>query len=114
MANKQLDGYMNQVGDKLEVIVDHDGPASYANPTPFTANGEVINASDFGLGAFEVVDPMGLSSDQLNTVLCVVGDGSGKAATTCRIHWFVQSTGAEVANAVNLSGKSIRLQIRGV
>lgn len=114
MANKFLDGYNMPVGDKYEIIVDHDGPASYPNPTPFTANGEVINASDFGIGAFETVDPQGLSSDQLNTVLVVVGDGSGKASATARIHWFVQVGGAEVANAVNLSTKSIRLQIRGV
>lgn len=114
MANKILDGYPTPISDKLELIADHDGPTSYLNPTPFTANGEIINASDFGLGGFETVDPMGLSSDQLNTVLAIVGDGSGRPATTCRLHWFVQVGGAEVANAVNLSTKSIRLQIRGI
>jgi hypothetical protein len=114
MANRVVS---NQVmGTKHILVVDHDGPASYPNPTPFTANGEIINASDFGYGGFEFVDEISLSSDQLNTVLIVLPGQSttgnfGDARPTARIHWFVQAGGAEVANGVDLSGKSIRLRI---
>lgn len=120
MANRILPGYMNQVGAKLEVIVDHDGPASYANGGTPSTSGEVINASDFGLGGFELVQCDHLSQDGLNDVFAQLvnqsapGDTIGNAVPTARLRWFVTSTGAEVANAVNLSTKSIRLQIRGV
>lgn len=119
-GNRILPGYVTEVGAKYELIVDLDGPASYANGTIGTTGGQVINALDYGIGGFEVVDPQGLSSDGLNYVqIQLVGQSttgavSGNAVKSARIYWIVQSTNAQVANAINLSGKSIRLQIRGV
>src|SRR5678815_1368803 len=114
MANRIVSNSVQ--GIKHILIVDHDGPASYNNTGVFTTSGETINASDFGYGGFEFIDEISLSSDSLNTVLIVLPGQStsgnfGDARPTAVIHWFVQSTGVEVANAVNLSGKSIRLRL---
>jgi hypothetical protein len=119
MANRILPGYMNQVGAKLEIIVDHDGPAAYNNTGVALTSGETINASDFGIGGFEVVQCDSLSSDGLNECLVTLvgqstGGPMGNAVTQATIRWFVVSTGSEVSNGVVLSGKAIRLQIRGV
>jgi hypothetical protein len=119
-VNRVIPGYTQPVGAKYELIVDHDGPASYNNTGTFATSGEVLNASDFGFGGFETVDPQGLSSDGLNYVWIQLpnqstsADNIGNAVPTCRIHWYVAATNAEVANTVNLAGKSIRLQIRAV
>lgn len=114
-VNKFLPGYSQPMGAKIEIIVDHDGPASYNNTGTFATSGETINAIDFGIGGFETVDANSLSSDGLNYVwIDLIGDGPGIACIGAVLHWYVASSNLEVANAVNLSGKSIRLQIRGV
>ena len=119
MANRILPGYVMPVGDKYEVVVDHDGPASYNNTGTPATSGETINASDLGLGGIELCQVDALSSDGLNYVLVtIVGQSTsgnvGNAVTSVTLRWFVVATNAEVANTVNLSGKSVRLQIRGV
>lgn len=115
MANRILPGYLMQVGDKIEVVVDHDGPASYSNVNTNSGTGDVINASDLGVGGFEDVNADGLSSDGTNYVFATpIGGGGGNAVTQLQLQWYVRSSNAEVANAVNLSGKSIRLRIRCV
>lgn len=115
MANRILPGYIMPVGDKLELVIDHDGPASYSNVVSSSGTGDVINASDLGVGGFEDVNADGLSSDGLNYVYATpVGGGGGNAVTQLQLRWIVLSTNAEVANATNLSGKSIRLRIRAV
>lgn len=119
MANRILPGYVTSLGAKYEIIVDHDGPASYNNTGTGLTSGETINASDFGLGGIELIQADSISSDGVNTVYPTIINQStsgpqGNAVPTATLRWFVTATGAEVANAVNLSGKSIRLQIRGV
>jgi hypothetical protein len=118
MANRILPGYLMPVGEKLELVVDHDGPASYVNTGTFSSSGEIINASDFGLGGFELCQIDALSSDGLNYGYVVLNGQStsvgGNAVPTATIHWYVLATNVEVANAQNLSTKSLRLQIRGV
>jgi hypothetical protein len=119
-ANRVLPGYTMPVGAKYEIIIDHDGPGSYNNTGTFATSGEIINAADIGIGGFELVSDQTLSSDGLNYVLIQLPNQStsvepqGNALPTARIHWYVTATNAEVANAVNLAGKSVRLQIRGV
>ena len=117
MANRILDGYSMPIGDKIEIIVDHDGPASYVGGA---AGGETINASDFGLGGFELVQVDALSNDGLNSVYVTLNSQStsnankANAVTSATLRWFVVATAAEVANGVALNTKSVRLQIRGV
>jgi hypothetical protein len=123
MANRIMPGYKLDVSEKIEIVVDHDGPASYVNTGTFATSGETINAADFGLGGFELVQIDALSSDGLNIAYAVLTNQSNSntpqgtganAVPNMVIHWFVFATNTEVANGVNLSGKSIRLQIRGV
>lgn len=123
MANRILPGYNMPVGEKIDLIIDHDGPSSYTNSGVFSTSGETLNASDIGLGGLEMVNAGMLSSDGLNfvqitptnqsTSTTAVGTG-GNALTSVKIHWYVLASGAEVANGTNLSAKSIRLHIRGV
>lgn len=114
MANRILPGYEMQVGTKKEIVFDHDGPASYANP-----GGDVINAADLGLGGIEYGEADGLSSDGLNYAYAAISGVStsgtqANVGTTLTMRWFVVATGAEVANTTNLSAKAIRIRIRGV
>jgi hypothetical protein len=130
VANRILAGYVapNDSG-KYEILVDHDGPASYVNTGTFNTSGEQINASDFGLGGFEKVSCDMLSSDGVNEVLTVPGatvagatnlqpapaQPPGPLFVTAVLHWFtVSARASEVANAVPLNGKFIRVHIIGV
>lgn len=123
MSYRTVPEYPGVICKRQEIVLDLDGPASYNNTGTFATSGQVINASDFGFSAFEFVDSQNISSDNVNTVLVFMpGMSTSSAASgnnapvsqTATIHWFVQSTGLEVANGVNLSGKSIRLQLRVV
>lgn len=115
MAIRILPGYMMPVGSKYELIIDRDGPASY---TGGAAGTDLLNASDVGLGGFESVAADAVSQDGLTS--CFVQlinqstSGLGNAVTQARLRYFVVATGAEVANATDLSTKSWRFQIRGV
>lgn len=131
MANRSLPGYPQQVGAKIELVIDHDGPASYNNTSTFATSGEQINASDFGLGGFEYVEADGLSSDGVNAVQVLLGatvagatnlqpapanaQSPAPAVQTAVLHWFTTpSSATESSNGTNLSTKFIRLRIRGV
>jgi len=113
------------------MVVDHDGPASYVNSGTFGTSGDQINAADFGIGGFEMVDEVDLSSDGVNALQVVLGatvagatnlqpsptatGAPGPAVTTAVLHWYTTpSSATEVANGVSLSGKFVRLRIRGV
>ena len=133
MANRILAGYVApNDSNKYEMLVDHDGPASYVNTGTLNTSGDQINASDFGLGGFEVIGADVLSSDSVNEVVVALGAtvagatslaptpaaSPGPVVTTAVLHWFTGLRGiggaVEVANGVNLSGKYIRLRIVGV
>ena len=123
MANRFLPSYPHALGHGItEAIFEHDGPASYSNVATNSGTGDVINASDItgnaGALGISFVDSLGLSSDGLN--YCFVeyapfgaaAGNSGLTVAQARLRWIVLSTNAEVANGVNLSGKSVRLQVR--
>ena len=115
MANRILPGYLTQLGNKLEMLFDHDGPVSYVNTGTFNTSGDIVNASDLGIGGIESLNVDGISSDGLNYAYIEYRNGgNGNAIPLVAIHWFVLATNVEVANAVNLSTKSLRLQLRGV
>lgn len=129
MANRILAGYVMPLGDKYDMVVDHDGPASYTNSGTFATSGDQINASDFGLGGFEYIEVDGLSSDGVNAVQIVLGatvagatnlqpaptTSPGPVVTTAVIHWYTTpSSATEVSNLTNLSTKYVRIRIRGV
>lgn len=90
----------DRLNDRLVREVQYTGPASYAT------GGESVNASA-DLGMAEVFGVYG-----------VIGDGSAVRIpffnyTTQKIQWFIPNTGAEVANAVDLSTFSGTLLFHG-
>lgn len=115
MANRVLPGYVGVLKSKQEVVFDHDGPASYSNVVVNAGTGDMILTTDLGMpiDAIEVLNVDGLSSDGLNYCFAeYVNGGGGNAVPSVRLRWIVLATNAEVANGVNLSGKSIRIQVR--
>lgn len=99
-----------QVGPKIVVTFDHQGPVSYAT------GGETVNASDLGVGGFEFIDlenvtPSGTFMVQMQPT----AQGTGNATSSFLLIWFtttavgVQST--QVTNATNLSAQTVRLQL---
>ena len=133
MALRPLPGYPcpNERGG-YDWIGDIDGPASYNNTGTFGTSGQQINASDFGMGGFEVVDTPALSNDSVNEIIVCLGAtiaggtmggppaaGSGQPAippTSFVLHWYtglrgVGSNPTEVSNATNLSTKYVRTRI---
>lgn len=111
MANTTLPGYESIWGNKKVTVIDRTGPVAYNNTGTYATSGDVLTAAELGWGGIDVVIPS-QSSDGLNEIIVsftVVGGGSGSVA----LHWFVTASGAEVANAVNLSTKTIRLLVIG-
>lgn len=129
MAVRILAGYPQYVGDKIEMMVDIDGPTSYVNTNTFGTSGQQINASDLGLGGIEWVSETDISSDGANSVAVVLGattagatnlspappSSPGYVATSFVAHWQTTALGGtESTNGTNLSGKYMRYLIRGV
>jgi hypothetical protein len=121
MANRFLPGYPKKVGSNInEAIFDHDGPASYSNVVVNAGTGDVIQNSDLGmpLEGISSVDCEYLSSDGINYVIpelipyLSAAVQNGSSVQQFRLRWFVLATNAEVANTINLSGKSVRIKVR--
>lgn len=124
MANLILPGYSTPIADKVLVIFDHQGPASYtiASVTaPVTTGGDVVNASDINMGGFDYVeidatDPTG----QLWAYVQQINAGSGNATKSIRLIWMsrvtatvggqAQTAGAQVVATTNLSAITLRLR----
>lgn len=119
IGNSILPGYPMPMGDKYLVVFDHPGPASYSNVSTNAGTGDVINASDLGLGGFDNVDVQGPSQDGLAAVVCYTPlAGVGNATPSVQLRWFTYpaaattgANGAEIANATNLNStaKSVRI-----
>lgn len=130
MANRILAGYVApNDSNKYELLVDHDGPALYTNTGTFGTSGEQINASDFGIGAFEDIGADMCSTDGTSEIIIVPGattagatniatapaTSPGPLFTTAVLHWFqTGSRNTEQPNNTVLSGKYVRLRIIGV
>lgn len=93
---------------ELNIAIDDlSGPASY------TTGGVTVSASAFQLQKIKSVVFMGRSSDGLNSVKAV-SPSPGSSVTSIKVLWFVEATGLEVGNGVNLSAKRIRYVAHGV
>lgn len=94
------------VGVRKHFIGDFIGPASYVNGT-----GIQVNAIDFLFN--RQIEYMHISNSQdLVHQAKVIYDKSGPQASFY-IKFFVIATGAEVANAVDLSTKTFRIEAWG-
>jgi len=128
MANTILPGYMMPLGAKNLCVFDHSGPASYTQAGvagAITTGGDVINASDIGMGCFDnfevdITDPTG----QLFAEIQPINAGNGNAIPSVRIIWYsrvtatvggqAQTANAEVAAATNLTTLTLRCRAWGI
>jgi len=109
-----LPGYQQYWGSKLAFIGELAGQLSY------TTGGQQFDASALGLGGFDSFEVVGRSYS--GTYRCEVQylavdaapSAPKGAVASVKIIWIVVATGAEVANAVDLSGEIIRFQAVGV
>lgn len=87
----------NAPGNRFEITADLDMSASYL------ADGDTLAAADVGL-------------DVIENVIGPVGDGTNLYfwdQANLKMKAFVYATQTEVANAVDLSGVTLRVQIIG-
>lgn len=133
MANTNVTGYMIPIGPKLLIITDHAGPKSYGNIGTNSGTGDVVQASDFGIGGFDsVTGAWGAFiegySNSGNFIVKVftsssgttpaLGATNGLAQTKAVLQWFTTSAAfgaisTEVSNTTDLSAEVVRLQIIG-
>jgi len=85
-------------------FVDHDGPASY------TTGGEIVTGAKLGFKQIAFIAGS-VSADGTDLVEGFVGQK--KMASSAKLIWSVRTTGAEEANATNLSAKSVKLLVVG-
>jgi hypothetical protein len=118
MATHNGEQYPQVPGSKLEVLTMVDGPSSYTQITPGTppTGGQTLNAKDVGLGTIDFVFP-GTSDNGTYIVYPIwttqsAGVKPGQA-TSVQLMWITAATGAQVSGATNLSGRSVKLFIRG-
>lgn len=107
MANPQIMPATGLGGGKNISVEILKGPASYVT------GGVTVGAQAFNLARVDFVSAMDITTDGLNFVNFVsVGVAGG--ATTVVAQWFVQATGLQVGNGVNLSAKRIMCLAIGV
>ena len=94
------------VGPYMARLVDHDGPTSYTSP-----GGETITA--LSLGFKRVLAVFAMASDD-GTQFAMARIAAKKTATSFRLLWYLSTTGAEIANATNLSARSLKLLVIGI
>ena len=104
MAIAIVEKLRNAVGSLTEVIIDLDGPSSYL------ADGQALNASDLGLRY--ILCAVAGGSDN-GDQFCAVGHASKGSVKSVKVAWFVNTTGAEVANGVDLSARFVRVRVVG-
>jgi len=104
MAVTVVDKLRNAVGSLTEVYVDLDGPASYL------ADGQELLASDLGLKWIHFASSGGSDNGDQFTA---VGHAAKGPVRSVKVAWFVSSTGAEVADEVDLSGRFVRVRVLG-
>lgn len=92
----------NVTGNRRVVTGTYTGPTSYAT------GGDAIDADDLGLARIQALT-LGVAADASNANPRLL---RLNAAGT-KIIWYVPSTGAEVANATNLSAFTASLQAEG-
>lgn len=107
MANDVIiPGYETTIGSKLLIMVDHYGPASYSQAT-----GDVYPVTNINRGGFDRVSAGTTLSGTYSVVAIMTPAAVGSGVTQVSLKWTVVSTGAQVANAVNLSAEVVRLEI---
>ena len=105
-----------QVGPKMLLTVDVFGPTSYV-----PATGQVINASDLGVGGFEFPDASADTTAKFAGLSILNTAGIGNAVSSYQLHWIslvtatvggqAQTGGLDAASGTNLSTFTLRIQV---
>ena len=94
----------NPAGSLVELYIDLDGPSSYAT------GGQTLNATDLGLR--KILHASAGASDN-GAQFCAVAHASHSSVSSVKVLWFVNTTGAEVAAAQDLSARFVRVRVVG-
>lgn len=115
MADTVLKGYPQSEGGKIGSVIDHTGPASYTQVTTGATptGGDSIGAVSFGMKYIEAIEGS-MDNTGVYVALPIKVGTDALGATTWILRWFTAATMAEVAGAVDLSAKHIRLRAIGV
>lgn len=97
----------NTVGQRRQTIGTFTGPASYAT------NGDVNTVANLTGGRIKEADSIRCSDSYSATYRVSVVYGSDGGVNTIKFKIFVVATGAEVANAVDLSAQKFRVEVQG-
>lgn len=114
MALRPKEGYPDSFGAKKVSIFPINGPSSYAQYTaPTTGGQDVIVTGPSGLKMVDFVQGAvttdGLHRAEVVQYESATVNGVPLAFAKIVLKWYVVATGAEVANAVNLSSKVVYL-----
>lgn len=121
-TNNIVYGYPQPIGAKIKIAIDHYGPASYVQYVAATGVGDVINASDLGVGGFENAAPAwaGYSNSGNYIVTCKLNTATqeqpGSAVAKFTVQWYTTSAAfttisTEANAATNLSAEYVRIFI---
>lgn len=106
MAITRVDRVNHSFGDLQAIFYDITGPASYA------ADGQSVTVADLGLKYIHFASSGGSDNGDQFTATSHLGN-AGFPVTAIKVAWFVVGTGAEVANGVDLSARTVRLLVIG-
>jgi len=95
-----LNGYPATIGERRAYTFYGTGPASYSQTT-----GDPVTTPSMGMYLDTVFQAMSVSKTY-EVRFYPASTGTSRAAWTAK--WYVISTGAEVANGVNLSAEKIQ------
>ena len=96
-----LKGYTDLIGRRQAFCGYGSGPASYSQTT-----GDPLSLTAYER-YFDIVNDT--PQDPTGTYYAVARPSAVGARATWSLHWFVVSTGAEVANTTNLSSYSLQV-----
>lgn len=99
-------GSAHALGDLQAAFYDITGPSSYL------ADGQSVTVADLGLKYIHFASSGGSDNGDQFTAVSHLGN-AGFPVTTIKVAYFVNTTGAEVANAVDLSARTVRLFVVG-
>lgn len=106
MAKTRVDRQAHSFGDLTCVFLDVTGPSSYL------ADGQAIAIADLGFRYIHYASSGASDNGDQFTAISHLGN-TGFPVTSVNLQWFVASTGSEVANAVDLSARTVRVMIIG-
>lgn len=122
---RPLDGYPTSWGSNRSSVAGIQGPTSYTQvtidspPNPNPTGGQAVPAVRFGLTKIDFMIG-GVSDSGVYFVRAIPTSPSGSPSaptnqiplgasqSTYALQWYIEATGAEVANGTNLSNEVVR------